>query len=103
AQKQGRGLISMAMTDASGAAVPASVAWTIQGDRGGEIIADPVRGVENNGGLYGERHGWYLPGYPDDSWASAAVPAGSAPAGTSWYRTTFDLDIPAVDDASLGI
>jgi Beta-galactosidase jelly roll domain len=57
----------------------------------------------NNGGLYGERAGWYLPGYPDDSWATASVPAASALPGTSWYRTTFRLHIPAHDDASLGI
>jgi hypothetical protein len=59
--------------------------------------------VTNAGGLDGERHGWHLPGFPDQSWSTASVPAGSAPAGTSWYRTTFNLDVPAEDDASLGI
>lgn len=103
AQKEGRGLISAAFADGSGAAVATPVAWRIQGDLGGENIADAVRGVENNGGLYGERHGWYLPGYPDSSWAPATVPAASGSPGTSWYRTGFDLDIPAADDASLGI
>ncbi|HZC74220.1 MAG TPA: beta-galactosidase [Jatrophihabitans sp.] len=103
AQKEGRGLISATMADSSGASVPTAIDWRIQGDLGGENIVDPVRGVENNGGLYGERHGWYLPGYPDSSWAPTAVPAGTAMSGTSWYRTRFDLDIPATDDASLGI
>ena len=41
-----------------------AVTWKIQGNQGGEDIADPVRGPVNNGGLYGERAGWYLPGYP---------------------------------------
>jgi len=103
AQKEGRGLISVTMSDASSVTVPTTIAWKIQGNLGGEAIADTTRGVTNAGGLYGERHGWHLPGYPDSSWTTATVPASGAPAGTSWYRTTFGLNIPAADDASLGI
>jgi beta-galactosidase GanA len=88
AQKEGRGLI----------AAPAA-SWKIQGENGG----DSVRGPLNNGGLYGERNGWYLPGYSDRAWSRRPVPDVDAPAGTSWYRTTFDLRIPAGDDASLGL
>jgi hypothetical protein len=62
AQKEGRGLISVTLADASAAAVPAPIAWKIQGTQGGENITDPVRGPVNNGGLCGERAGWYLPG-----------------------------------------
>ena len=103
AQKEGRGLISVAMTDAASAPVSPQINWKIQGDLGGEDIADPVRGVENNGGLYGERHGWHLPGYPDGGWQAASVPASTAMTGTSWYRTSFRLNVPPADDASLGI
>jgi beta-galactosidase GanA len=103
AQKEGRGLISAALSDASSSALSATVAWKIQGNLGGEDIADPVRGPANNGGLYGERAGWYLPGFPDRRWTRATVPAPDAPSGTSWYRTTFRLHVPWVDDASLGI
>lgn len=103
AHKEGRGLIAVSMVNARDDALPAAISWKIQGNLGGEDIADPVRGVVNNGGLYGERHGWHLPGYPDTSWATAAVPADTAVSGTGWYRTTFDLDIPRADDASLGI
>jgi hypothetical protein len=103
AQKEGRGLISVAMTGANQAAVQPQISWRIQGNLGGEDIADPTRGVENNGGLFGERHGWYLPGYADSEWTTTTVPAATAMSGTSWYRTTFNLDIPTVDDASLGI
>ncbi|MGE5291882.1 MAG: beta-galactosidase [Micromonosporaceae bacterium] len=103
AQKEGRGLISVAMKDATSAPVSPLITWKIQGNLGGEDIPDPVRGVENNGGLYGERHGWYLPGYPDGNWATTTVPASPAMSGTAWYRTTFNLDVPQVDDASLGI
>lgn len=103
AQKEGRGLISVTMTDAPSAAVPPQITWRIQGNRGGESIADPTRGIENNGGLYGERHGWYLPGYPDGTWTTASVPASTAMSGTSWYRTSFSLNVPGADDASLGL
>lgn len=103
AQKEGRGLISVSMKDAASAAVTPQITWRIQGNLGGENLADPARGVENNGGLYGERHGWYLPGYPDGNWTATKVPASTAMSGTSWYRTTFRLDVPVSDDASLGI
>ncbi|HEX3830798.1 MAG TPA: beta-galactosidase, partial [Solirubrobacteraceae bacterium] len=103
AQKEGRGLISVAMADGLAAPVTTPVSWKIQGDQGGEDIADPVRGPINNGGLYGERAGWYLPGYPDRGWRTATVPASSASPGTTWYRTTFRLRIPQADDASLGL
>lgn len=103
AQKEGRGLISVAMTDDSYQAVTPQMTWRIQGNLGGEDLADPARGVDNNGGLYGERHGWYLPSYPDGDWATTTVPAATAMSGTSWYRTTFSLDVPAADDASLGL
>jgi len=103
AQKEGRGLISVQMTDANQAVVNPQITWRIQGNLGGEATADPARGVENNGGLYGERHGWYLPGYPDGDWTTTTVPASTAMSGTAWYRTTFGLHIPSVDDASPGI
>ena len=103
AQKEGRGLISVQMQDASDAIVNPQISWRIQGNLGGENIVDPARGIQNVGGLYGERHGWYLPGYPDGDWTTTTVPASTAMSGTAWYRTTFDLHIPRVDDASLGI
>jgi beta-galactosidase GanA len=76
------------------------VAWQIKGATGEE---DAVRGPLNNGGLYGELNGWSLPGFPDNQWQNATLPAPSDPAGTSWYRTTFQLNVPTADDASLGI
>ncbi|MGI8716074.1 MAG: beta galactosidase jelly roll domain-containing protein [Solirubrobacteraceae bacterium] len=103
AQKEGRGLISVVMADATGTATTTPISWKIQGDQGGEDITDTVRGPINNGGLYGERAGWYLPGYPDANWPAASVPASSATAGTTWHRTQFGLHIPSVGDASLGL
>lgn len=101
AHKEGRGLISAALTTATGASVSAT--WKIQGNAGGESIADPVRGPLNNGGLFGERNRWHLPGFADGSWAIHPVPDTTAVAGTSWYRTQFTLAVPAGHDASLGI
>jgi beta-galactosidase GanA len=98
AQKEGRGLISASVLDAASQPVP--IAWRIEG---GDGTGDPLRGPLNNGGLYGERHGWYLPGFDDGGWVTAPVPAADARPGTSWYRTTFRLDVPAEDDASLGL
>jgi beta-galactosidase GanA len=89
AHKEGRGLIS---------ASPAGVTWKIQGG-----TADPVRGPLNNGGLAGERAGWSLPGFPDRNWTPAPVPAATASPGTTWYRTTFDLRVPAGQDTSVGL
>jgi beta-galactosidase GanA len=103
AQKEGRGLISVQMQAPGGGSVNPQIRWRIQGNLGGESVVDPARGLQNAGGLYGERHGWYLPDYPDGDWASTSVPASTAMSGTAWYRTTFDLRIPRADDASLGI
>jgi hypothetical protein len=84
-----------------GAAPP--VTWRIQGNQGGEQIADPVRGPLNAGGLYGERSGWHLPGYPDHPWAAVSLPNADPRPGVAWYRTGFRLDIPHGVDASLGL
>ncbi|MDS0139563.1 MULTISPECIES: beta-galactosidase [unclassified Amycolatopsis] len=80
-----------------------SVTWRLQGVRGGETGLDPVRGPLNTGGLYGERAGWSLPGFPDRGWAPASLPAQDTTPGVSWYRTAADLDLPRGQDTSLGL
>ncbi|MEO8375004.1 MAG: beta-galactosidase, partial [Sphingomonas bacterium] len=60
AHKEARGLISASLDAGSGRSFAAPIAWKIQGNKGGEDIADPLRGVANNGGLHGERFGWHL-------------------------------------------
>ncbi|GAA2533928.1 beta-galactosidase [Winogradskya humida] len=89
AHKEGRGLIAVSLT----------AAWRLQGATGTEKLRGPL----NNGGLYGERAGWYLPGFSDRTWSSRTAPDTDAPAGTSWYRTTFDLHVPTGHDASLAL
>lgn len=92
-----RGLTS---ADFEGAAP--EVRWRIRGS----VSPDPVRGPLNHGGLYGERHGWHLPGYDDGDWDSvsrADLSRADPRQGVTWYRTTFRLDVPPEVDASVGL
>ncbi|HET9381369.1 MAG TPA: beta-galactosidase [Streptomyces sp.] len=84
---------------ASGKPLP-GVRWRIRG----AAEADPVRGPSNNGGLYGERHGWHLPGGGRDGWREVERPREERPRqGVVWYRTGFRLDVPAGVDATVGL
>jgi beta-galactosidase GanA len=93
--KQPRGL-----TGASLAGSAAPIAWRIQGARGDE---DPVRGPLSTGGLFGERSGWHLPQTPTAGWADTTLPHRDTTPGVAWYRTTFDLRLPADQDVPLGV
>lgn len=101
--KEARGLISASLEAPGGRSFGIPIAWKIQGKRGGETLSDPARGPANNGGLYGERMGWHLPVFDDGKWAKATLPATLADAGTSWYRTRFDLAVPRGQDATVGL
>ncbi|MET8580625.1 beta-galactosidase [Streptomyces collinus] len=92
--KVARGLTAARFTGAS-----PEVAWRIQG----EAAPDPVRGPLNNGGLFGEREGWHLPGFPDRDWEAVTFPRAERRQGVTWYRTTFRLSVPADIDASIGL
>lgn len=94
--RQPRGLYNVSFTGASPA-----ITWKIQGARGGENLTDPVRGPLNVGGLFGERNGWYLPGYPDASWAKGTP--GTVSPGVTWYRTQFHLDLPKGQDVPVAL
>ncbi|KAJ7058088.1 glycoside hydrolase family 35 protein [Mycena amicta] len=77
-------------------------AWKVQGKVGGyNGFLDKTRGVFNEGGLFGERQGWHLPGFDTSSWAArdlaTGLPGGSA--GVGFFVTTFNLEIPAGVDA----
>jgi hypothetical protein len=76
--------------------------WKVQGKVGGYTgFLDKTRGIFNEGGLFGERQGWHLPGFNTSSWPSrdlaTGLPGGSA--GVGFFVTTFTLNIPAGIDA----
>lgn len=97
--KQPRGLVGAAVEGSD-----APITWRIQGARGGQNLADRTRGPLNTGGLYGERNGWHLPGYPDRSWRRVSAPDGRPDAaGVGWYRTTFRLDLPRNQDVAVAL
>ncbi len=100
--REARGLISASLTSTGGHRFAVPIAWRIQGNKGGELIADTVRGPMNNGGLLGEREGWHLPG-KQQGWTAAKPAAAPPAAGTYWLRTSFALDLPKGHDVQLGL
>lgn len=101
--KEARGLISASVEAPAGPSFAVPIRWKIQGREGGEDFVDTVRGVPNNGGQFGERMGWHLPAFDDHSWSTATLPAKQSTAGTSWYRTSFELSVPREHDATIGV
>ncbi|MFF7187375.1 beta-galactosidase [Streptomyces sp. NPDC008222] len=97
--KTARGLTSASLVGAP----LTSVTWRLQGVRGGEGLQDTVRGPLSTGGLYGERAGWSLPGYPDGNWKRVSLPTTDTRPGVSWYRSDVNLDLPRGQDTSLGL
>ena len=57
----------------------------------------------NEGGLYGERLGWHLPGFDTSSWVKRDLSEGlpGSAAGVGFFVTTFKLDLPSDQDAFL--
>ncbi|WP_405902199.1 beta-galactosidase [Streptomyces sp. NBC_00656] len=94
--KGGRGLADVGIAGAG------RVDWRIQGAPGGPAPADTARGLYNNGGLYGERMGWHLPGAPDSSWERTGALKSARP-GVRWYRTTVRLNLPRGADTAVGL
>ncbi|KAG8685190.1 hypothetical protein FRC11_010962, partial [Ceratobasidium sp. 423] len=78
--------------------------WKVQGKEGGYTgFKDKLRGVQNEGGLYGERRGWHLPGFDDSNWTQSDISNGlpNNQAGVGWFRTTFSLNIPQAYDVPI--
>ncbi|KAI0684047.1 glycoside hydrolase superfamily [Cytidiella melzeri] len=77
--------------------------WKVQGKLGGYTdFPDKLRGVLNEGGLFGERAGWHLPGFSTSSWTTRAPSQGlpNGP-GVGFFVTTFELSVPASVDAMM--
>ncbi|ORX38601.1 glycoside hydrolase superfamily [Kockovaella imperatae] len=75
------------------------MAWKMQGNQGGNVnFPDKVRTIYNVGGFFGERQGWYLPGFNGSDW-SMGGPSGegngslTAP-GVRFYKASVNVDYP---------
>jgi hypothetical protein len=98
-----RGLLGAELFD-SGSSALNFTQWKIQGNAGGgKGNLDPVRGPMNEGGLYGERLGWHLPGFDYDDWKSGSPTDGLQKAGVNWYNTEFTLALDEDLDVPVGI
>ncbi|CAG9945472.1 unnamed protein product [Clonostachys rosea f. rosea IK726] len=76
--------------------------WRIAGNAGREENIDPVRGPMNEGGLYAERVGMHLPGFPGKCWADVNSSALVVPsAGVRAFKTVVPLDVPSGLDVSV--
>ncbi|KAH7320864.1 family 35 glycosyl hydrolase [Stachybotrys elegans] len=78
--------------------------WKIAGTAGRRENIDPIRGPLNEGGLYAERLGMHLPGFPDDDWEETVAPGETIvvpEAGVRVFRTTVPLHVPEGLDVSI--
>ncbi|KAF7334534.1 Beta-galactosidase [Mycena venus] len=75
--------------------------WTVAGNFMGEHHPDTVRKIYNEGGLYGERKGWHLPGFDDSLWEKRTPFVGLGQPGVGFFRTTFNLNLPKGYDIPL--
>ncbi|TGJ88269.1 hypothetical protein E0Z10_g441 [Xylaria hypoxylon] len=79
--------------------------WKIAGTaREENALVDPVRGFLNEGGLYAERIGMHLPGYPDTDWEASESDISVLSvrgAGVRVFRTQVPLNIPNGIDVSI--
>ncbi|KAJ7160386.1 glycoside hydrolase family 35 protein [Mycena filopes] len=78
--------------------------WKVQGKVGGYTgFPDKTRGVFNEGGLFGERRGWHLPGFDTSAWEERALADGlpSGKAGVGFFLTTFKLNVESFLDVHM--
>ncbi|OKL62305.1 putative beta-galactosidase C [Talaromyces atroroseus] len=91
-----RGLLGVILQSSS-STTENFTSWKIQGNAGGEKNIDPLRGPMNEGGLYGERMGWHLPGFDIESspsgWDTKAPSHGVDGGSGRFYITEFTLDL----------
>ncbi|KAF2189615.1 glycoside hydrolase family 35 protein [Zopfia rhizophila CBS 207.26] len=82
------------------------VSWKLTGNLGGEDYKDLSRGPLNEGGMFVERQGYYLPGAFSASsvnWKDTAGPVkdGISGPGIGFFATEFDLALPSGYDIPL--
>uniref|UniRef100_A0A0W0G687 Putative glycoside hydrolase family 35 protein n=1 Tax=Moniliophthora roreri TaxID=221103 RepID=A0A0W0G687_MONRR len=78
------------------------LSWKVQSKIGGYTnFPDKVRGLLNEGGLFGERKGWHLPGFDSSTWESRDELSLDAEAGVGFFVTTFELYMPCGIDVMM--
>lgn len=90
AMKQPRGILDYQLAGRPQSAIT----WKMTGNLGGFNYADKARGPLNEGGLYAERQGFYLPNPPSYSWPSSSPMTGFNSSGVRFYTASFTLDLP---------
>ncbi|KAF5347162.1 hypothetical protein D9758_011102 [Tetrapyrgos nigripes] len=75
--------------------------WKVVGNLGGEDFPDKTRKILNEGGLFGERAGWHLPGFDHTQWEKRTPMEGLTKPGVGFFRATFSLNIPDGFDVPL--
>ncbi|KAK3940357.1 family 35 glycosyl hydrolase [Diplogelasinospora grovesii] len=98
-----RGILGAALLGGQGGGFKT---WKIQGNAGGSKNIDAIRGPMNEGGLYAERLGWFLPGFspsPSSGFDNSSPMDGISGAGVRFYTTTFHLNLDSDLDVPLGI
>ncbi|ESK87034.1 glycoside hydrolase family 35 protein [Moniliophthora roreri MCA 2997] len=77
------------------------LSWKVQSKIGGYTnFPDKVRGLLN-GGLFGERKGWHLPGFDTYTWEIRDGLSLDAEASVGFFVTTFELDTPCGIDVMM--
>ncbi|RYP77162.1 hypothetical protein DL769_003472 [Monosporascus sp. CRB-8-3] len=90
AMKSPRGVLDYSLDDHE----KSDIVWKLTGNFAGEDYLDKARGPLNEGSMFGERHGFHLPGAPTTTWDVASPYDGISKAGIAMYVTTFELDMP---------
>jgi beta-galactosidase len=103
-----RGILGAQLISSNGSTTTKSTGfktWKIQGNAGGSSNIDAVRGPMNEGGLFGERLGWPLPGFTPSSpiFDRSSPLVGLNSSGIRMYTTTFHLNIDSDLDVPLGL
>ncbi|KAJ7596268.1 glycoside hydrolase family 35 protein [Mycena floridula] len=102
--KSPRGIRGFQLKDAAGADIGSFGEWKVQGKIGGYVnFPDIHRGVMNEGGFFGERKGWHLPGFDTLHWTTRDLKSGlpSGGPGVGFFVTTFKLNFPKGFDVPL--
>lgn len=79
------------------------ISWKMTGNLKGESYIDKIRGPMNEGGFFPERQGYHQPSPPTDDWNTGSPIDGYTGAGSKFYTTAFNLNMPKGYDTPLSV